>query len=143
MATKAAVAKTTRPSLAGVLRRERLFDAIDDKRKSPLVWIAGPAGAGKTTLASSYLDTRAVQSIWYQLDAGDEDAGTFFHFMTVAARRSLKPEHLAMLPAYGPEHQGAIGDFARRQSSPRQVGQYLAPCRGTQGLKNLFHYFFP
>ncbi|MNC91936.1 hypothetical protein D3C83_82820 [compost metagenome] len=46
--------KTTRPSVAGVLPRKRLFELL--KKIAPVTWITGPPGCGKTTLAASWLD---------------------------------------------------------------------------------------
>jgi len=113
MIRTAAIAKTTRPSLAAVLHRERLFQSLDRKRRAALVWITGPAGAGKTTLAASYIDCRQSRSIWYQLDSADEDIGTFFHYMGVAAL-SRSGVYERPSPTYSAEHQGALGAFARR-----------------------------
>ena len=33
--------------------------------------------AGKTTLVATYLEARAIPSLWLQLDAGDADPATF------------------------------------------------------------------
>ena len=46
---------------------------------------SAPPGAGKTTLASSYVDARELRHLWFQLDAGDADPATFFHYLGVAA----------------------------------------------------------
>lgn len=71
------LAKLSRPRLYDALARERLFDRLDELRRHPVVWIAGPLGAGKTTLVASYLEARKHRGIWYQLDAGDSDVSTF------------------------------------------------------------------
>ncbi len=70
--------KISRPRLPVVLARTRLFRLIDKGRNHPVVWISGPAGSGKTTLAGSYLDARKLPCLWCQLDEGDSDIATFF-----------------------------------------------------------------
>ena len=75
-ARKVSLGKTTRPNVAGVLPRKRLFGLLG--KKSPVVWIAGPPGCGKTTLAASWLDQAGIPGLWYQLDEGDADVATFF-----------------------------------------------------------------
>src|SRR5258706_501911 len=51
----AALGKFTRPRPVGALARARLFRALDEAREHPAVWVAGPPGAGKTTLVSTYV----------------------------------------------------------------------------------------
>jgi len=63
---RASLAKTTRPTFSGVLPRERLFQMLDEAREHWAVWLTGPPGCGKTTLAASYLEDRKLTSLWYQ-----------------------------------------------------------------------------
>src|SRR5574341_1012728 len=86
MAKSTSIAKITRPRLPDVLPRTRLFHLLDQTRKKfPAIWISGPAGAGKTTLVSSYLDSRELPCLWYQVDERDAYAAPFFQYMTMAA----------------------------------------------------------
>src|SRR5882672_8043177 len=80
------LAKLTRPRLTDVFLRRRLFRRLDERRY-PVMWINAPPGAGKTTLVSSYLAERNIPHLWYQLDQGDDDLGTFFHYLGVALDR--------------------------------------------------------
>src|SRR3989441_9057710 len=79
------LAKFSRPGLYNVLKRERLFARIDALRAHPILWIAGPPGARKSTLVGSYVVSRRLNGIWFQTDTGDADPGTFFHYLTLAA----------------------------------------------------------
>ena len=105
------LAKLSRPRLYDALPRERLFALLDEKRKHPAIWIAGPPGAGKTTLVGSYLEDRKLPGIWYQVDAGDNDLSTFFYYLTEAAKAfaSRKP-----LPLLTPEYLPDLAGFGRR-----------------------------
>ena len=105
------LAKLTRPRLHRVLPRERLFARLDACRTSPLVWIAGPPGAGKTALAASWLDARRIGGIWYQMDSGDSDLAAFFHYLDRAAPRGTRKH--APLPTFTAAHQMDPAGFAR------------------------------
>jgi LuxR family transcriptional regulator, maltose regulon positive regulatory protein len=72
--------KTTPPNLRKVIGRERLFDLLNAPPKSPLVWVSGPAGFGKTTLVKTYLDTHGRPFLWYKIDSRDADWSAFLHF---------------------------------------------------------------
>jgi DNA-binding SARP family transcriptional activator len=109
-----ALAKLTRPRLARAVARERLFAELDRSRAlAKAICVIGPPGAGKTTLAASWLEARAAKGIWYQVDAGDADLPTFFHYLGRAslpfARKRQRP-----LPALTPEYLHDVQGFARR-----------------------------
>ncbi|MEO8631197.1 MAG: AAA family ATPase, partial [Betaproteobacteria bacterium] len=108
-----ALAKLTRPRLYGAVARARLFQLLDQRREHPVVWIAGPPGAGKTTLVASYVSEREIPGIWYQIDSGDSDPATFFYYMGQAAERAIRGKHKP-LPLLTEESLPDLLGFARR-----------------------------
>ena len=105
--------KITAPSLpAGIVQRERLFRLLEKSSDKPVKWISGPGGSGKTTLVSSYLETRKLPAIWYQVDQRDADPATFFYYMGLAFRNSVSPDQES-LPLLTPEYLAGIKTFTR------------------------------
>jgi len=107
------VGKVTRPILPEVFPRKRLFEALDQLCQRTVVWVSGPAGAGKTTLVSNYLDSRKIPCLWHQIDQGDNDPPTFFYYLSQAAERS-KPQKRKVLPLLTPEFIHGIPTFSLR-----------------------------
>jgi DNA-binding SARP family transcriptional activator len=97
----------------GSCPRERLFSRLDQARSRPAVWLAGPGGAGKTTLVAGYLDSRSLPSLWYQVDEGDVDLATFFHYLSRASDQAA-PQKRKPLPRLSPEFLPNLPVFTRR-----------------------------
>jgi LuxR family transcriptional regulator, maltose regulon positive regulatory protein len=85
---------------------------MDGAMKRPVIWVAGPAGCGKTVFVASYLREKGLPSIWYQVDEGDTDVATFFYYMGLAAKKSA-PRKKA-LPLLTPEYLKGILTFSKR-----------------------------
>src|SRR5262249_45681274 len=102
-------AKTARPALARTVARPRLFRLLDRAAQRPVTWVWAPPGAGKTTMVASYLAARRRRALWYQMDAGDADAATFFYYLGRAAPRRRRP-----LPLLTAEYRSGLAVFARR-----------------------------
>lgn len=103
------LAKLCRPGVARVVPRARLFRVLDRTAERAVTWIWGPPGAGKTTLAASYVAARTLRGLWYHLDSGDADLASFFVHLATAAPRRRRP-----LPVFTPEYRLAVPDFTRR-----------------------------
>jgi two-component SAPR family response regulator len=107
------IAKITKPNTVAVVSRKRLFNRLNKGIKKPLLWLSAPAGSGKTTLVSSYLDNSKLPCIWYQIDEGDSDLATFFYYMGLAAKKAA-PRYRKPLPLLTPEYMLGIPTFTRR-----------------------------
>lgn len=107
------LAKLTAPQPNRAWPRRRLFERVDAARRSGnIVWIAAPAGSGKTTLAASYLQARRLRAVWYRIDAADADAASFFHDLAQAVAPGRRREADA-LPAFTAEYLAGLAVFAR------------------------------
>ena len=107
------IAKVTRPIPTGVYPRKRLFDLLDRKRKYPVIWVSGPPGSGKTTLVTSYLETKESPCLWYQADEGDADPATFFYYLGFAVKKAT-PRKRKPLPLLTPEYLPGLPTFTLR-----------------------------
>lgn len=104
--------KFSRPVKQDSYLRQRLFDQLDKMRKNPVIWISAPAGAGKTTLVSSYIGNRKLPCLWYQCDKDDGDPATFFYYMGLAAAKA-SPGKRKPLALFTPEYQHGLETFTR------------------------------
>jgi len=105
-------AKLTLPGLARVFPRTRLFKKLDKLRQFPIVWIAAPGGAGKTTLVASYLQEKNITPLWYQVDQGDNDVASFFYYLGEGFKQ-LHRSRRRVLPLLTPDNQFGLPTFSR------------------------------
>ncbi|HUL37605.1 MAG TPA: BTAD domain-containing putative transcriptional regulator [Thermodesulfobacteriota bacterium] len=104
--------KFSRPILPDIFLRKRLFELLDCLRKQPVIWVSGPAGCGKTTLVSSYFESRQIPCLWYQIDEGDKDPATFFYYLAQAAKKA-SPRRKVSLPLFTPEFSRGLPAFTQ------------------------------
>ncbi len=106
------LAKITRPRPHNAYLREKFFDILDRCREKSVIWLSAPPGAGKTTLVSSYIESRKLRCLWYEVDSGDNDPATFFHYLGIAATKA-NPHKKESLPHLTPEYRQGISAFTR------------------------------
>ena len=86
--------KTQRPLLPPeTLRRDRLFDWLDERASKRLIFVVAEAGFGKTTLIADYARRSRLRTFWYRLDEDDTDGLVFLRYL-VAACQAVDPRLL-------------------------------------------------
>ena len=88
--------KVARPRLKLTYPRAGLHNLLDELSTTPLIVVSGLPGSGKTTLVASYVESRNIPCLWYQVDRGDEDLSTFFYYLGIAALKTNPPKKPAL-----------------------------------------------
>jgi LuxR family maltose regulon positive regulatory protein len=83
------LAKVTRPTASKILLRKRLFECLKYRVNSPVLWVTGPAGSGKTALVSSYIESQNIPCLWYKVDSKDADLETFYFNLRLAGKKTF------------------------------------------------------
>ena len=79
--------KLHRPGIGpGLERRVRLLERLDRNIHRSLTLISAPAGYGKTTLASMWLQASDRASAWVSLDERDDHLLTFTTYLVTAVQ---------------------------------------------------------
>ena len=75
------------PIVATHLHRDHLLDRLDQVRHRPLALVSAPAGYGKSTLVSHWLETCNIPKAWVSLDEDDNDLRSFLTYFIAAIQR--------------------------------------------------------
>ncbi len=118
-----ALGKLAPPRLGRVFARDRLFAVLDAMSDHPAIWLHGAPGAGKSTLAATWLQARQSKVLWLQLDAGDADPATLVESLDglVAAAAGTAID----LPMLRADDLTDLGAWLRRRI--RRLLQHLPP----------------
>jgi LuxR family maltose regulon positive regulatory protein len=65
------------PVIADHLRRQHLLDWLNKRLHRPLTLVSAPAGYGKTTLISCWLESLDIPRAWLSIDKTDNDLHRF------------------------------------------------------------------
>jgi LuxR family transcriptional regulator, maltose regulon positive regulatory protein len=94
-------AKLNRPRVTkNLIVRPRLLTSLDESLSEPVSIVVSPAGFGKTTLVSSWIEelaagrrpgTAPLPAVWLSLDEGDSDLNIFLRYF-VHALRTIYPD---------------------------------------------------
>ena len=78
------------PVAADIVCRKTLYTKLEEGRRLPLSLVSAPAGYGKSTLISHWLETRGCPSAWLSLGETDSDLRVFVSYV-VAAVQTVSP----------------------------------------------------
>ena len=76
---------------ASLIPRPRLIEQLEQGLVGKLTLICAPAGFGKTTLVSSWLEQAGLPAAWLSLDEDDNDLARFLAYF-IAALQTIRPE---------------------------------------------------
>ena len=108
--------KLRRPTASlPLITRSRLLDQLTSYLDRRFILISAPAGYGKTTIVSQWLESAEGAYAWVSLDEQDNDLSTFLLYI-VAAIRTVDPEAM-----------GALDQLLRAQTfpTPNQLADVL------------------
>jgi LuxR family maltose regulon positive regulatory protein len=111
-AEKSVKPKISPPIVAYDYYCTELLDLLDELRSKQLIIINGPPGIGKSTLVATYIETRNLTSIWYQIDKDDNDLATFFYCLDIAIHEE-KPNKNFSLPHFSRRVSQEIAEFSK------------------------------
>ncbi|TWS97539.1 hypothetical protein [Reyranella sp. CPCC 100927] len=108
--------KAEAPVTEGLVARTRLFKILDAAPARSVVWIAAPPGAGKSSLAASWIEARRAvvphaQTLWYGMDDGDHDPVGFLARLRGIVAQGPDADRL---PRLTPEATVELSSFAQR-----------------------------
>lgn len=69
------------PAGINIVHRSTLFERLNSGLSRKLIIVSAPAGYGKTTLISDWLNQNKIPAAWLSLDCGDNDPATFLSYL--------------------------------------------------------------
>ena len=72
------------PPRPKVVLRPRLIEGLNEGLQRKLTLISAPAGFGKTTLVSEWVNGCEGPAVWLSLDEGDNDPTRFLAYLVAA-----------------------------------------------------------
>ena len=116
--------KTLAPDPGSVfVSRERLYSILDNVFKRKAVFIKAPAGYGKTTVVTTWMQDRHLTTAWISLDENDNQFDRFIKYLYSAIGRQIP--HLFEDNAAGISEQDAGEAFERLFFVLQNIRQHI------------------
>jgi len=69
------------PAGNNIVHRSELFEKLNPGLSRKLILVSAPAGFGKTTVVSDWIDQNKIPAAWFSLDNGDNDPVDFLSYI--------------------------------------------------------------
>ena len=69
------------PASQNIVHRQELYEKLNIGLTRKLILISAPAGFGKTTIISDWINQHKIPTIWFSLDNGDNDPAVFLSYV--------------------------------------------------------------
>jgi LuxR family transcriptional regulator, maltose regulon positive regulatory protein len=79
------------PAGNNIVHRSELFEKLNTGLSRKLILISAPAGFGKTTIISDWIDQFKIPAAWFSLDNGDNDPAVFLSYI-ISGIQSIQKE---------------------------------------------------
>ncbi len=119
----------------GLIHRAALIEQLDTVLETNLAILCAPAGYGKTTLVTQWLNHKHINYCWVSLDSRDNDAAIFWQYL-IAAIAKLDDRFSTLAYTSSPLASGDLNskidsliaeliNFSRTWKSPNQLAVVL------------------
>ena len=106
--------KLHRPQITrGHVHRNNIFSRLNQNLHRPLVLVSAPAGYGKSTLFTCWLEACDVPSAWVSLDKEDNDLRVFLSYFAAAVQRIFPVALCKTLPLLKVDPLPPVSTLAR------------------------------
>lgn len=69
------------PASQNIVHRQELYEKLNIGLTRKLILISAPAGFGKTTIVSDWIEQNKIPSAWYSIDKADNDPVEFLNYV--------------------------------------------------------------
>ncbi|HUX94621.1 MAG TPA: LuxR C-terminal-related transcriptional regulator [Bacteroidales bacterium] len=78
------------PAGNNIVHRSELYEKLNTGLSRKLILVSAPAGFGKTTVVSDWIDQKKIPTAWFSLDNGDNDPADFLSYI-ISGIQSIHP----------------------------------------------------
>ena len=80
----------TPTSAKNLVPRRSLYDMLNERLNRKLILVSAPAGYGKTTTLTDWIEKNEIPTAWFSIDTRDNDPYEFFTFVISSIQRTFE-----------------------------------------------------